>query len=205
MKIAVIGKGMIGGTLGRLWARQGYEVMWGVREPQSGAMRSLLAKAGPTARADTVRAAAAWGDVLLFAVPWGVAKEVLDEAGALTGKVLIDATNPLSEPAPEAPSAAEQIARWAEGARVVKAFNSTSFANMENPEFGSERADNFMASDDADAKAVVRELSEAIGFPVVDAGPLANAALLESLAALWIQFAYALGHGRDIAWKLMRR
>jgi hypothetical protein len=102
-------------------------------------------------------------------------------------------------------AAAEDIARWAKGARVVKAFNSLGAANLTQLQFGSLKADVFICGDDPTAKAVVGELARIIGFDVVDAGPLSNAVLVEALAKLWVQLAYAQGLGPDIAFKLLKR
>jgi predicted dinucleotide-binding enzyme len=126
----------------------------------------------------------------------------------LTGKVLIDCTNPIGPNFTSAvgptTSGAETVARWAEGARVVKAFNTTGFNVMEQPGFGAEAASMFICGDDAAAKSDVTALAEQLGFEVVDCGPLANARLLENLALLWISLARQ-GLGRDIAFKLLRR
>lgn len=75
---------------------------------------------------------------------------------------------------------------------------------MTDPAFGDEHADNYICGDDDGAKAIVAELSRAIGFAVVDAGPLANAALLEGLGRLWIDLALHRGLGREIAFRLLR-
>jgi hypothetical protein len=91
------------------------------------------------------------------------------------------------------------VARWAPGARVVKAFNTTGAGNMADPRFGNEHATMFMCGDDAAAKRTVGTLAEALGFEAVDAGPLRQARLLEPLAMLWISLAYAAGHGPNIA------
>jgi len=208
MRIAILGAGNVGGTLGRIWAERGHTIVFGVRAPASDKVRELKAAAGaeavPTGRA-TVGA-----DVVLLAVPWGAAEAVLAAAGDLTGKVLLDATNPVAADLSglslgQTTSAAETLAELAPGARVVKAFNTTGSANMANPGYGDQAADMFVCGDDADAKAVAGGLAEDAGFGVVDAGPLAAARLLEPLAMLWIRLAYAEGYGPGIAFKLLRR
>jgi predicted dinucleotide-binding enzyme len=97
------------------------------------------------------------------------------------------------------------VAGWARGARVVKALNSTAAGSMLDPRYGPDRATMFVCGDDAAAKATVSDLVGALGFEVVDAGPLRNARLLEPLAMLWITLAYPLGHGPHIAFRLLRR
>ena len=148
--------------------------------------------------------------MLLLATPWPSTKAVLEGLGDLTGKVLINATNPLLPDLSglevgTTTSAAEQVAGWARGAKVVKAFNTVGFNIMANPAFGADRPVMFYCGDDAAAKQTVRPLVEQLGFEAVDAGPLSQARVLEPFALLWISLAYAQGQGRDIAFKLLRR
>ncbi len=210
MKIAIIGAGNVGSTLGKGWAAKGHEVIYGVRNPNDAKVQGVLKATGGTARAAAVKDAAAAADVVVLATPWGAAREAIKSAGDLTGKTVIDATNPLKPDLSglalgHTTSAAEEIARWAAGARVVKAFNTTGAKNMADPRFGGQSASMFLCGDDARTKRTVAELAEALGFEPVDAGPLAQARLLEPLAMLWVTMAYAYGHGPDIAFKLLRR
>src|SRR4051794_19956119 len=94
MKIGIIGSGNVGGTLGTRWAQAGHEVIFSSRNPQSKEMQELAAKAGATARAGSV-AEAASAPILLFATPWPATEQAVRGAGDLSGKVVIDATNPL--------------------------------------------------------------------------------------------------------------
>ena len=104
-----------------------------------------------------------------------------------------------------AEAAAEEIGRLASRATVVKAFNSLGAGNLTKLQFGALRADTSICGDDPAAKAVVSELARIVGFDVVDAGPLSNAILVDALAKLWVQLAFAQGMGPDIAFKLLRR
>jgi NADPH-dependent F420 reductase len=214
MEIGVIGAGNVGGTLGRRWAQAGHAVVFGVREPNNEKVRTLLAAAGVNARAGRVAEATAASAVVVLTVPWEAAHDVVRRAGDLTGKVLVDATNPVAM-SPEGlrqgllvghtTSAAEQVAAWARGARVVKAFNTTGFGNMHDPRYGSQATTMFLCGDDAEAKALVTQLGEELGFEMLDAGPLTIARLLEPLAMLWIHLAVFQGLGPDIAFTLQRR
>lgn len=208
-RIGVIGAGSVGGALGRGWARRGHEVMFGVRDTGDPKVAKLLAEA-ETARAGSVAEAAAFGEVVVLATSWGGTRDAVQNAGDLGGKVLLDCTNPLQPDlsgldVPPGSSAAEQVAGWAPGARVVKIFNTTGFNNMADPIYGEEPATMFYCGDDAEAKAVAARLAADLGFDPTDAGPLHEAPLLESLALLWIHLAYRQKLGRDIAFKLMRR
>ena len=210
MKIAIIGAGNVGGTLGKAWAAKGHEIVFGVRDPRAAKVQELVRATGGRTRATGVREAAADAEVVVLATPWSATEDAVRAAGSLAGKLVVDATNPLTPDFSglalgHTTSAAEAVARWAPGAGVVKAFNTTGAVNMANPDFGAERASMFVCGDDAAAKRTVAGLAEALGFEAVDAGPLTQARFLEPLAMLWISMAYAYGHGTGIAFKLLRR
>src|SRR4030095_5683729 len=160
MEIGVIGAGNVAGTLGRRWAQAGHAVVFGVRDPNDEKVRTLLAAAGVNARAGRVEEAAA-SAVVVLTVPWEAAHDAVRCAGDLTGKVLVDTTNPVTMgPAGlqhgllvgHTTSAAEQVAAWAQGARVVKAFNTTGFGNMHDPRYGAQAATMFLCGDDTEAE-----------------------------------------------------
>lgn len=210
MRIGIIGAGSVGGTLGKGWVNKGHEVLFGVRDQTDPKVQKLLVDAGKAACAGSVAEAGAFGEVLVLATPWDATEEALRNAGDLDGKTVFDCTNPL-KPAlaglvvPAAGSGGQQVAAWAPGARVVKVFNTTGFNNMADPGYGGQGATMFYCGDDKDAKGVAHRLAQDLGFEPQDAGPLANAGLLESLALLWIWLAYPGGQGREIAFKLLRR
>ena len=210
MKIGIIGAGNVGGTLGVRWAQGGHQVVFASRDAGSESMQQLLAKAGTSARAATVAEAAAQSDVLLLATPWDSTQQALRSAGNLSGKVLLDATNPLSPDLSgltigTTTSAGEQVAQWASGARIVKILNTVGFNIMGNPKFGQDRPVMFYCGDDLEAKRIAAELASELGFAPIDAGPLTQARLLEPFALLWISLALVHGQGREIAFKLLRR
>jgi NADPH-dependent F420 reductase len=210
MDIAIIGAGNVGGTLGRAWAGKGERIIFGVRDPNDATVRSLVGSSGHGARATIVRDAVAASDIVVLAVPWEAVDSVLASAGDVRGKLLIDATNPLKRDLSglavgHTTSGAEEIARNAHGANVVKAFNTIGFMHMADPKFGAERASMFLCGDDAAAKKTVAELAAALGFEAVDAGPLRQARLLEPLAMLWISMALVYGAGPNIAFRLLRK
>lgn len=208
MKIAIIGTGSVGSALGRGLAQAGHEVVFGVRDTGKPQVGKLVEEAG--ARSDSIAAAVSAAEVVVLAMPWGAAQEVIQTAGGLSGKIVLDCINPLKPDLSgletgDARSAAEQVAVWAPGARVVKIFNSTGAGNMADPVYGEDRATMLYCGDDAGAKEVAAQLAADLGFEPVDAGPLSAAYLLEHAAMLWIHLAYGAGLGRNIAFKLMRR
>ncbi len=210
MKVAILGTGGVGAALGTRWGAAGHVVAYGSRTPLSEKAQQLVAKSGAGAAAVAPREAIVGADAILFAVPWPVARETLEQLGDLTGRVLIDCTNPLLSDMSgielgHVISAGEQIAAWSPGASVVKAFNSASVKVMLNPQFGDHRATMFYCGDDAAAKLIVQQLIESIGFDPVDAGSLTSSRYLEPLAMLYIHLAFRQGFGSNCAFKIMRR
>ena len=210
MQIGIIGGGSVGGTLGTGWARKGHKVRFGMRRTDSDEVRELLKKAGSNASAVPVAEAATFGEVVVLATPFSASQEALRAAGDLRGKILLDCTNPVKadlsglQVSGES-SAGEMVAEWASGARVVKIFNTTGYGNMAAPEYPLGPATMFYCGDDDGAKTVASRLAADLGFEPVDAGPLKQARLLESLAMLWIWLAVFGGLGTNFAFKLMRR
>ena len=208
MKIGIIGTGSMGQTVGRIWSEKNHEIMFGSRDPVN--VLKLVNSMGANVSGGTYEDAAQFGDVVLLAVPWSSVKVSIENSGDLNGKIIIDCTNAV---APHlggllighTTSAAEKIAKWAVGAKIVKAFNTVGTENLTNLQFGTQNASTFICGDDLKAKSIVMELGIVIGFSVVDVGPLKNARLIEPLAMLWIELAYNQGFGRDIAFKLLRR
>ncbi len=210
MKIAIIGTGGVGTALGTRWSQAGHSVTFGSRLPESEKVLELLEKCAAGTKAATPREAIAGADVILLAVPWPAAKASIAELGNLAGRVLIDCANPLTADFSgielgHSTSAAEEIARWAAGARVVKAFNSASVRVMNDPMFGDYRATMFYCGDDPAAKELVKELIVTLDFDPVDAGPLASARYLEPLAMLYIHLAFKQGWGSNCAFKMLKR
>jgi 8-hydroxy-5-deazaflavin:NADPH oxidoreductase len=206
MRIAIVGAGNVGQALGKRWRKAGREVSYALRAATPNKVAALSVDGSRVVAMD--RAADA-GDLLLLAVPWPAVHEAISSLGSLAGKILIDATNPLTTKLELAvgfdDSAGETVARLAPGARVVKAFNTTGAENMANAGAFAVKPMMPVAGDDAAAKAAVCKLAEELGFEAIDAGPLAMSRHLEPMAMLWIKLAYAQGFGRDFAFALARR
>ncbi len=208
MKIAIIGSGQVGSTLGKGWREAGHEIIFGSRDPNSEKAESAAVAVG--AEITTIAAAAAAADVVLLAVPWDAVMDTLRAAGNLKGKVVLDCINALTPDLSglllgHTTSAGEKIAAAIPGIPVVKIFNSTGTENMANPHYGDTRLTMLYAGDDEDAKNTAAALAKDIGFDPVDAGPLSAARLLESLAVLWIKLAYGQELGPESALQLIRR
>ncbi len=203
MNIGIIGAGNIGGSLGKVWGAKGHTIRLGARDPGSAKTQQAL-ESIPGAVAVSPAEAASASEVIVLAVPWNAVRESLAQMGDLRGKVIIDATNRFGAEPGDAPSAAEDVARAAPGAFVVKAFNTMGWETLLNPVFNGHPATAFVCGDSAQAKATVSQLAAEIGLSPVDAGPLSNAAAVEGLARLWVSMMRA-GGSRDIAFVLMRR
>ncbi len=189
-KIAIIGRGNVGSALERGARRAGYEVK----------------TAGHDAR--EVKDTAAWGELVVLAVPFKQIDETLRELeGAAEGKVLVDVTNALDDRRHLAvgftTSGAEELQKKAPNARVVKAFNTVFAKHMDSGKTKGKSLGAFVASDHADAKQQVLALARDIGFDAIDAGPLEAARSLEPLAYLNIQLGYAQKLGTDIGFELV--
>ncbi len=213
MKLAIIGAGNVGGTLGQAWAQKaGHEICFGVRDAKAEKTQSLLARIGGKARAGTAAEAAAFADVIILSTPWPATEAAIRAMGNIKGKVILDATNPLTR-GPDgialeighAISGGEKVQGWAAGASVYKTLNTSGFGNMANPVFNGVKSVMFVAGDDAANKPKAIELVGELGFDVVDAGPLRNARLLEAHALLWIDLSLARGLGRDWAFARVKR
>ena len=208
MEIGIIGSGRVGGTLGRRLVEQGHDLVFGVRNTQSAKVQSLLRELGGKARAVPVAEVSATTDIVFLTTPWEAAEQAIAGAGDLTGKILVDCTNPIGPDGllvGTTTSAGEMIAGWAKGAAVVKAFNTTGSDNMANPQYGGVAVTMFICGDDRESKQVVGSLAKQIGFEVVDTGSLKTARYLEPLAMLWVHLVYNEFFGIDIAFKLIRR
>lgn len=210
--LAIIGAGAVGSAVGSNWAREGHTILYGVRDPTSERSRAAVQRTGSNASALTPRDAAAAAGVVVLAVPWHAAEDAVRSLGNLGGKVLIDATNPLAMGADglslaigHTTSGAEQVAEWADNARVVKSLNQVGADAMASPEAFSRKPVMFVAGDDADARALVQDLVADLGFDARDAGNLQVARLLEPLAMTWIHMALNAGQGRDWAFSITNR
>jgi predicted dinucleotide-binding enzyme len=189
-KIGIIGSGNVGSALRRGLEGSGYEVKGAGSDPKE------------------VRAIAAWGDIVILAIPYGAIDDALHVMGdAVQGKVLLDVTNALTPDFKLAlgctTSGAEELQKKAPKAKVVKAFNTVFAQNMSTGTVKGEKLTLFVAGDDGAAKTLVLSAGRDIGFDPVDAGPLTNARWMETLGYFNIQLGYTLKMGTDIGFKLV--
>jgi hypothetical protein len=150
-------------------------------------------------------------EVAFLATPYQANADAL--AGLnLTGKVLVDCTNPvgpgLTHGLQSRTSGAEEVQQLAPGAKVVKAFTIYGFENFQNsryPGYGDVKPAMLIAGDDAPAKATVSKLCEDLGWRPVDVGPLSSSLHLEHMTLLWIKMGRVQGKGADFVWAMLER
>lgn len=216
MNIAIIGAGNVGGALGKSWAKAGHTIIFGVRDPAGGKTKPPLAEIGGAASSRVVPDAVRGADVIVLATPWNAVPDVINAMGDVRGKIIIDCTNPLSLNSEgslslavgSTTSGAEEVARLATGARVVKAFNTygwENFADASYPGYGDIKPVMFYCSDDDEAKVMVAKLAADIGFEPVDTGGLGMARSLEPLALMWIRLSIRDGRNANFTWARLKR
>ena len=184
MKIAILGAGNVGGGLAAAAVKAGHTVTVAASSPSSA--QDTAAKTGASAAGSNAEAVSS-ADVVVLAVPHGAVAGIVSQLGdALTGKVVVDATNPLndsySDLTTSGTSAAEQLQQQLPGATVVKALNTVFASRYAAPIEDGQPLDAFLAADDEHAKATVGALVESLGLRPVDLGGLRMARTLEELA-----------------------
>jgi predicted dinucleotide-binding enzyme len=199
MKIGIIGSGSMGQALGQCFAKAGHSVLFGTRTSQR--VAKWIASEGIKASYGSYADAAQFGDIILLVTGWTNTQAAIESAGSLQGKILIDCTNPNGADgfhhigAGRAASGAENVAEWALGARVGKAFNHIYGSMLlAGTQFDGNQPTVFYCSDDDETKKVIAYLAKEIGLDPIDVGGLKSARYLEPLGGL------AAHLGEDMKW-----
>jgi predicted dinucleotide-binding enzyme len=181
MKIGIIGTGDIGGALARHWGAAGHDLMISSRHPDR--LRALAKEIGPNVKVGTPKEAAAFGEVIMLAVPYGALPQVgRDYASELKGKVVMDAGNPY--PSRDGEMAVRDrergtgvaVAEYLPGVRLVRAFNAINAEPLAREAHRKPvRIGIPIAADDAAAMEVAKQLVSDAGFDPVPVGKLARA------------------------------
>jgi predicted dinucleotide-binding enzyme len=206
MRFGVLGTGIVGQTLAGKLVSLGHEVTMGSRQAGNEKAVAWADEAGDAAHEGTFADAARFGETVLNATAGGASLDALNAAGAdnLSGKVLIDVSNPLdfSQGFPptltvcNTDSVAEQIQREFPQAKVVKALNTVNAGLMVAPASIPDRHTAFVCGNDDDAKGQVRDLLVSFGWPaedVLDLGDISAARGTEMYLPLWLRLANATG------------
>jgi 8-hydroxy-5-deazaflavin:NADPH oxidoreductase len=210
MKIAIIGTGNVGSALARGLRKTSYEVVLGTRKLTDKAVQQLATEVN--AELGSPSDAARSAELIILALPWNGAEAAVKALGNLSGKVVIDCTNPLRMiggtlelTIGHTTSGGEIVAGWLPGAHVVKTLNQVGAEIMANNAGMLPRPVMFMAGDSADAKAMVATVLADLGFEPLDAGDITKSRILEPFGMVWINQALFQGKGRDWAFAAVVR
>lgn len=187
MKVAVIGGGKIGGTIGGKWEAAGHEVVYGLRDPSK--------KKGAKPMGEALKSA----DVVLLAIPGNAVEDfVREHVTDLDGKVVIDATNNFGGPAM---NCWPQLRSVVPNAHLYRAFNSYGFDVFADPNLGGQQPDLFYAGPEGAHQKTVEQLIADVGVRPIRVGNSDQADVVDGVLRLW--FTLAQSRGRRIAFRLL--
>lgn len=202
MKIAVIGVGNIGRTLGRKWAEKGHTIIFGARDVNSPKVAAALSEAIGSVSAALVEEAAADGEVVVFAIPGRAMGETVAQLKEqLAGKIVIDAANNVG--AAEMNSLGAFTGNSAD-VHYFRAFNSLGWENFAEPVLAGMQIDLFYCGDSGEAQAAVDDLIADIGLRPVYIGGREQLVAVDSLTRLWFALVMGQGRGRRLAFKMLQ-
>ncbi len=213
MKIGIIGSGVVGQQLGLGFVKLGHEVRIGTRDISK--LANWKSTAGENASAGSFHEVAKFGELIVLASLWEGTQNAISLAGEenLSGKIIIDVTNPLDFSKGVPPkfvstpgeSGGEKIQRMLPDSKVVKAFNTISAYIMCNPAREEGDPSLFVAGNDEEAKKTVVSFAENWGWKsVIDLGDISKAFLLEAFAQLWIEYGFKYNNWAH-AFKLLNK
>ncbi|MCR4524209.1 NADPH-dependent F420 reductase [Bosea sp. 47.2.35] len=209
MRVGILGSGLMGGKLGTIWAKAGHEVTFSYARV-AGKLERLARECG--GQAGTVAEAVHRADALLLAVHWSRIDDVLEQAGDLAGKVVLNCCVPLDTRNRDlvvgvTTSGAEDVARRRPHARWVAAFNTSPSEALFDvfARNGKEPRPHLLHyGDDVEAKKVVAALIEDVGYAPLDAGPLRTGRFAEPFAMVTAELAYAQAGGPKLIYRFDR-
>src|SRR2546427_581510 len=211
MRIGILGSGLMGGKLGTIWTRAGHEVVFSYSHSEQ-KLKKLARDAKGKARAGTPREAAQEADAVLLAVHWSRVDDVLQQAGDLSGKVIVSCSLPMNADDTDlviahTSSGAEELARKVRKARVVSAFGtvpSEVLFDVFEARRKARKPSLVYCGDDGSGKGIAAQLIRDVGFDPVDAGPLRIARYTEPFTLLIAQLAYEGDEGPELAYRFER-
>lgn len=195
MKVGILGSGIVGQTLAAGFLKYGHQVKIGTGNASK--LNNWLGTAGTNASVGSFADAASFGEAIVLAVKGTAALDVLEKSGAnsLANKTVIDATNPIADAAPVNgvlqfftnlnSSLMEELQKKYPQINFVKAFSCVGNALMVNPDFGGVKPTMFIAGNNINAKAKVKEILDTFGWEIEDMGMAEAARAIEPLCILW--------------------
>jgi predicted dinucleotide-binding enzyme len=205
MKIAIIGTGNVGGALATQWAKAGHEILLGTRDTANFDDKHLLQNAHTSLH--TIAESAGKAEVILIAAVPQASQSIAEQIKEYAkGKVIIDAMNSLRTKPEGFANSFDVLKHYLPESEVVKCFNTTGFENMANPVYNGEGIDMFVAGSSQVGKETATRLALDAGFATCwDFGGDDKAQLLEYFGMSWINLAIMQGHGRGMAFKVLKR
>lgn len=194
VKVGILGSGDVGKALAKGFLKNGYQVAIGSDHPEK---LAEFKRENPEMETATFEEAAQSGDIVVVCVKGTVAENIVEKVKRhLTGKTVIDTTNPIGDAPPQNgvlkyftsldESLMERLQKIAPDAQFVKAFNSIGSALMVNPDFGDDtKPTMFICGNNDDAKKKVHEILLKFAFEVEDMGKAESARAIEPLCILW--------------------
>jgi len=208
MRIGILGSGLMGGKLGTIWTRAGHDVVFSYSHSEQ-KLKKLARAAKGKARAGTPREAAQAAEAVLLAVHWSRVDDVLQQAGDLSGKVIVSCSLPMNADdsglvIAHTSSGAEELAKKVPKARVVSAFGTVPSEVLFDVFEARRKATKpslVYCGDDASGKKVAAQLIRDVGFEPIDAGPLRIARYTEPFTLLIGRLAYEGDRGPELAYR----
>lgn len=198
MRIGIVGSGDVARSLGKGFCDLGHEVMLGTRYPDKKELAGWKKHTGKRGHIGTTTEAADFGDVVILAIAWHAAENVLSQIRPESaGKIVIDVTNPLQFNDDQPPSLSighsisggEIVQQSLPDSHVVKTLNIINHAHMVQPKYKQGTPTMFMCGNNESAKTHTGELLVELGWDdIVDIGEIEKSRLLEPLCLLWIEY-----------------
>ena len=209
MKIAFIGYGNVGYALASNLSKKGHDIVIAYDDEYRPRVSKILLE-NPTFSVSPVQHAIDISEITILATPFKFNEEILTPID-FKGKVLVDCTNPvgrgITHGLESKISGAEKVQQWSKNAKVVKSYSIYGYENLENSRFPDYDIKPVMmiAGNDVDAKEVVRQLNNDLGFETLDVGDLSQSLHLEHMTLLWVNMVRANGHHPNFTWAYLER
>ena len=203
-KIAVLGAGNIGGTLGRKWVSAGHSVAFSVNDPNGKNAQALRSEFGDKVTIGSIADLLNTNpDVIVLALPGGTIETTIEQyASQFDGRIIIDAANRMGAPSMNNFATLQQRTP---NARIYRAFNTLGWENFANPEFNEGNADLFYCGHDGDTRNTVEQLISDVGLRPIYVGGVERVGVVDSVTGLWFALAIGQQKGRHLAFKVLTR